>query len=89
MSRRFLEYFLGEKGKIGEMICKEVFMEDTTKCADSNCHRQHSDVRKGKEEKPSKEALRQQSCYGKQDKAVPDNSPFFEGLSNPLSSKGN
>ena len=63
-------------------------MEDATKCADSNCHRQHSEIRKDKENEPSKEAVRQQSLYGKTDKAVPDNSPFFEGLSNPLSSKG-
>lgn len=64
-------------------------MEDTTKCADSNCHRSHSDVHKKNEEKPSADAIRQQSMYGKQDKPVPDNSPFFEGLRNPLSSKGN
>lgn len=64
-------------------------MEDTTKCADSNCHRQHSDVHKKKEKTPSPNALRQQSLYSKSDKPIPDNSPFFEGRSNPLSSKGN
>ena len=63
-------------------------MEDATKCADSNCHRQQSDVHNKEKDKPSKEAVRQQSLYGKTDKAIPDNSPFFEGLSNPLSSKG-
>ncbi len=63
-------------------------MDDPTKCADSNCHRQHSEVPTNREEKPRKEAVRQQSFYSKSDKAAPDNSPFFEGLSNPLSSKG-
>lgn len=64
-------------------------MDDPRKCADSNCHRQHSDVQKQDKPAPSKEALKQQSFYDKSDKAVPDNSPFYEGLSNPLSSKGN
>jgi len=68
---------------------KEVPMEDTTKCADSNCHRPHSDVRKKKEKAPSPDAVRQQSLYNKSDEPIPDNSPFFEGRSNPLSSKGN
>lgn len=64
-------------------------MEDATKCADSNCHRPHSDVKKKGQNAPKPDALRQQSLYSKNDKPVPDNSPFFEGLSNPLSSKGN
>ncbi len=64
-------------------------MDDTTRCADSNCHRQHSDIQKKKEPAPAKNAVRQQSLYSKSDKPVPDNSPFFEGRSNPLSSKGN
>ncbi len=64
-------------------------MEDPRKCADSNCHRQHSNVHKKKETPPSPDALRQQSLYNKSDKPIPDNSPFFEGRSNPLSSKGN
>lgn len=64
-------------------------MEDARKCADSNCHRQHSDVRGKNENPPSPDALRQQSLYSKSDKPIPDNSPFFEGRSNPLSSKGN
>ncbi|GFI28310.1 hypothetical protein IMSAGC012_03442 [Lachnospiraceae bacterium] len=64
-------------------------MEDPTKCADSNCHREHSNVRKKKEASPSPDALRQQSLYSKSDRPIPDNSPFFEGRSNPLSSKGN
>lgn len=64
-------------------------MEDATKCADSNCHRQHSDV-KGKDTKtPPPAALKQQSLYNKSDKPIPDNSPFFTERSNPLSSKGN
>lgn len=33
--------------------------------------------------------IRQSSQYNKDDKAKPDNNPFFEKLSNPLSSKGN
>ncbi len=64
-------------------------MEDPTKCADSNCHRQPSAVRRKKEAPPSPEAVKQQSIYSKADRPVPDNSPFFEGRSNPLSSKGN
>ncbi len=64
-------------------------MEDTTKCADSNCHRQHSDIRNRQKASPSPSGVRQQSLYNKSDKPIPDNSPFFEGRSNPLSSKGN
>lgn len=64
-------------------------MEDATKCADSNCHRQHSGVRKKEQAPPSKKAVRQQSLYNNSDRPIPDNSPFFEGRSNPLSSKGN
>lgn len=64
-------------------------MEDTTKCADSNCHRQRSCTGPKKEPAPAPDALRQQSMYSKSDKPIPDNSPFFEGRSNPLSSKGN
>ena len=64
-------------------------MEDTTKCADSNRHRRHSDIHKKRETAPASDAARQQSLYNKSDKPIPDNSPFFEGLSNSLSSKGN
>lgn len=32
---------------------------------------------------------RQRSKYSKYNKATPDNNPFFESRSNPLSSKGN
>lgn len=64
-------------------------MEDATKCADSNCHRQHSDVKGTDRKTPSPEALKQQSLYNKSDKPIPDNSPFFTERSNPLSSKGN
>lgn len=35
------------------------------------------------------ETIRQQSRYNDADKADPDNNPFFEMRSNPLSSKGN
>lgn len=90
MSRRFREYFHRKTGNLGEISDRGgLDMEDSLKCADSNCHRQHSKIRKEKEEQPKADAVRQQSFYGKADKAVPDNSPFFEGLSNPLSSKGN
>lgn len=64
-------------------------MEDTTKCADSNCHNKPSDDPKKKAKPLSADAVRQQSLYNKSDEPIPDNSPFFEGLSNPLSSKGN
>ena len=64
-------------------------MEDARRCADSNCHRKQSDDRRKNEAPPSPKAVRQQSMYNKSDRAVPDNSPFFEGRSNPLSSKGN
>lgn len=64
-------------------------MEDATKCADSNCHKQHSEVHKKTDTPPAPAALRQQSLYNKSDTPIPDNSPFYEGLSNPLSSKGN
>lgn len=64
-------------------------MEDPTKCADSNCHRQHSDTGRSKKNPPTPDALRQQSLYNKSDKPIPENNPFFEGRSNPLSSKGN
>lgn len=65
-------------------------MEDSTKCADSNCHRQHTkDEVKKNNTLPTPAALMQQSLYNKSDKPIPDNSPFYEGLSNPLSSKGN
>lgn len=33
--------------------------------------------------------IRQRSAYNEFDKATPDNNMFFEGRSNPLSSKGN
>lgn len=62
-------------------------MEDATKCADSNCHRKDPDSLKKGDTPPA--ALREQSLYNKSDKPIPDNSPFYEGLSNPLSSKGN
>lgn len=64
-------------------------MEDATKCADSNSHTQHSQVKKKSSPPPSPEAVRVQSLYNKSDKPIPDNSPFYEGLRNPLSSKGN
>lgn len=68
-------------------------MDDATRCADSNCHRTHSDVhrdtKKSGSTPPSAEALKQQSLYSKSDKPIPDNSPFFVERSNPLSSKGN
>lgn len=63
-------------------------MEDSRKCADSNCHKQHSNVSKKNSTPPSPAALRQQSLYSKSDQPIPDNSPFYEGLHNPLSSKG-
>lgn len=63
-------------------------MEDATKCADSNCHRQNTDdSRKNSQIKPA--GLKQQSLYDKSDRPVPDNNPFFTERSNPLSSKGN
>lgn len=34
-------------------------------------------------------AVRQNSEYNDENKAAPDNNIFFEGKSNPLSSKGN
>lgn len=64
-------------------------MDNPTKCADSNCHRTHSEVKKQKEAPPSPDALKQQSLYSKKDHPIPDNSPFFAERSNPLSSKGN
>ena len=63
-------------------------MEDATKCADSNCHRNERGGKK-REASPSPDAVKQQSMYSKADKPVPDNSPFFKERSNPLSSKGN
>ena len=35
------------------------------------------------------DAIRQQAHYSDEGKASPDNGPFFEERSNPLSSKGN
>ncbi len=64
-------------------------MEDATKCADSNCHRQPSNVNGRKQKTPPPSALKQQSLYNKSDKPIPDNSPFFTERSNPLSTKGN
>lgn len=64
-------------------------MEDATKCADSNCHRQHSGIKGQDKKNPPPDALKQQSLYNKSDKPIPDNSPFFTERSNPLSSKGN
>ncbi|MCI9426596.1 MAG: hypothetical protein HFI81_02405 [Eubacterium sp.] len=64
-------------------------MEDATKCADSNCHRKQSEVKKSGSKIPPSSALKQQSLYSKADKPIPDNSPFYTERSNPLSSKGN
>lgn len=64
-------------------------MEDVTKCADSNCHRKASEMQKKSDKPPKTSAIRQQSLHDKSDKPIPDNNPFYEGLNNPLSSKGN
>lgn len=63
-------------------------MEDATKCADSNCHKNDNDSSKTKQDGKMPGADRQ-SLYNKADKPIPDNSPFFVNGSNPLSSKGN
>lgn len=66
-------------------------MDDSLKSADSNCHRSHreADSSKRRQTPPDPAAVREESLYSKKDKPVPDNSPFFETRSNPLSSKGN
>jgi len=64
-------------------------MDNAKYCADSNSHTPHSKVVKPGEIPPVENAVKQQSIYTKKDKPSPDNSPFFEDRSNPLSSKGN
>lgn len=64
-------------------------MDDPTKCADSNSHKQHARIQKEGEMPPVSDGIKQQSFYNKSDKPAPDNSPFFDERSNPLSSKGN
>lgn len=64
-------------------------MDDPRKCADSNHHTRHSQVIKKNEKPPVSDGIKQQSFYNKADKPAPDNSPFFDERSNPLSSKGN